>query len=63
LQIRGEKYGYKAGFLMLAIEGFPFKIINASQPMVENTLLVNIKYYPVDECHPQIQLKYALIKH
>jgi hypothetical protein len=45
---------------MLAIKGFPSKVVNASQPMVDNTLLVNIKYYPLDECHPQIQLRYAL---
>jgi hypothetical protein len=44
---------------MLAIEGFPSKIVNAGQPMVGNTLWVNIIYYPLDECQPQIQLKYA----
>ena len=38
---------------MLAIEGFPTKIVNASQPMVDNILWVNISYYPVDGCHPQ----------
>ena len=35
---------------MLAIEGFPSKIVNASQPLVDNTLWVNISYYLVDGC-------------
>ena len=38
---------------MLAIEGFPSKTLNACQPMVGDTLWVNIGYYPVDGCHPQ----------
>ena len=40
-------------YSLLAIEGFSSKIVNASQPMVGNTLQVNIGYYPMDECHPQ----------
>jgi hypothetical protein len=38
---------------MLAIEGFPSKIVNACQPMVGDTLWVNNSYYLVNECHPQ----------
>ena len=38
---------------MLTIEGFPSKIENAGQPMVGDTLRVNIGYYPVDGYHPQ----------
>jgi hypothetical protein len=57
----GEKYGHKVGLLMLAIENFPSKTVNAGQPMVGNTLRpVNIDYYPVDKCHPQTQVKGAL---
>jgi hypothetical protein len=44
---------------MLAIEDFPSKIVNAGQPMVGNTLRVNIDYYPVDKCRPQTQLRGA----
>ena len=43
----------KQYYLLLAIEGFPSKIVNAGQPMVGNILWVNIGYYLVDECHPQ----------
>ena len=38
---------------MLAIEGFPSKIVNAGQPVFGDTLWVNINYYLVDGCHPQ----------
>ena len=39
---------------MLAVEGFPSnKIVNACQPMVDDTLWVKFGYYPVDGCHPQ----------
>ena len=38
---------------MLAIEGFPSKIVNVGQPMVDDTLWVNIDYYLVDRWHPQ----------
>jgi hypothetical protein len=51
-----ETYSHKAGLLMLATEDFPSKIVNAGQPVVGNTLRVNIDYYPVDKCHPQTQL-------
>jgi hypothetical protein len=61
LQIRGGEHGHKAGLLILAIEGFPSQIVNAGQPMVDNTLWVNINYYLVDKCYPQIQLKGAPI--
>jgi hypothetical protein len=37
---------------MLTIEDFPSKIVNAGQPMVGNTLRVNIDYYPVDKLNP-----------
>jgi hypothetical protein len=30
---------------MLAIEGFPSKTVNAGQPMLDNTLWINIDYY------------------
>ena len=43
----------KQDYSLLATEGFPSKIVNASQLMVGNILWVNIGYYPVDECHPQ----------
>ena len=43
----------KQYYLLLAIEGFPSKTVNADQPMVGNILWVNIGYYPMDECHPQ----------
>ena len=43
----------KQDYSLLAIEGFPSKIVNAGQLMVGNMLWVNIGYYPVDECHPQ----------
>ena len=49
---RGEKYGQKAGLFMLATEDFPSKEVSAGQPMVGDTLSVNIGYYPVDGCHP-----------
>ena len=38
---------------MLAIEGFPSKIVNVGQPMFGDTLWVNINYYSVDGCYPQ----------
>ena len=44
----------KQDYSLLATEGFPSKIVNADQPMVGNILWVNICYYLVDECHPQI---------
>jgi hypothetical protein len=56
----GEKYGHKAGSFMLAIEGFPSKIVNAGQLMVGDTLWVNIGYYPVDGCYPQTSSKVHL---
>ena len=43
----------KQDYSLLAIEGFPSKIVNAGQPMIDNILWVNLGYYPVDECHPQ----------
>ena len=43
----------KQNYSLLAIEGFPSKIVNAGQLLVGNILWVNIGYYPVDECHPQ----------
>ena len=43
----------KQNYSLLAIEGFPSKIVNAGQSMVGNILWVNIGYYPMDECHPQ----------
>ena len=50
---RGRSMAIKHNYSLLAIEGFPSKIVNAGQPMVDNTLWVNIGYYPVEECHPQ----------
>ena len=44
----------KQDYSLLAIEGFPSKIVNVGQPMVGNILWVNIGYYLMDECHPQI---------
>ena len=46
----------KQDYSLLATEGFSSKIVNAGQPMVGDTLWVNIGYYPVDECHPQTYL-------
>ena len=51
---RGRSMAIKQNYSLLAIESFPFKIVNAGQPMVGNTLWVNIGYYLMDECHPQI---------
>ena len=51
---RGRSMAIKQNYSLLAIEGFPSKIVNAGQSMVGNILWVNIGYYPVDECHPQI---------
>ena len=50
---RGRSMAIRQDYSLLAIEGFPSKIVNADQPMVVNILWVNIGYYPVDECHPQ----------
>jgi len=49
----GRSMAIKQDYSLLAIEGFPSKIVNAGQPIVGDTLWVNIGYYPVDECHPQ----------
>ena len=49
----GRSMAIKQDYSLLAIEGFPSKIVNACQSMVGNILWVNIGYYPVDECHPQ----------
>ena len=46
----GRSMAIKQDYSLLAIEGFPSKIVNAGQPMVGNILWVNIGYYPVDEC-------------
>ena len=51
---RGRSMAIKQNYSLLAIEGFPSKIVNAGQPMVGDTLWVNIGYYLMDECHPQI---------
>ena len=51
---RGRSMAIKQDYSLLATEGFPSKIVNVGQPMVGDTLWVNIGYYPVDECHPQI---------
>ena len=51
---RGRSMAIKQDYSLLAIECFSSKIVNAGQPMVGDTLWVNISYYPVDECHPQI---------
>ena len=50
---RGRSMAINQDYSLLAIEGFPSKIVNAGQLMVGNMLRVNIGYYPVDECHPQ----------
>ena len=50
---RGRNMSIKQDYSLLAIEGFPSKIVNAGQLMVGNILWVNIGYYPMDECHPQ----------
>ena len=50
---RGRSMAINQYYSLLAIEGFPSKIVNAGQLMVGNMLRVNIGYYPVDECHPQ----------
>ena len=50
---RGRSMAIKQNYSLLAIEGFPSKIVNAGQLMVRNILWVNIGYYPVDECYPQ----------
>ena len=50
---RGRSMAIRQDYSLLAIEGFPSKMVNVSQPMVGNTLWVNIGYYPMDECHSQ----------
>ena len=50
---RRRSMAIKQDYSLLAIEGFPSKIVNAGQLMVGNILWVNIGYYPMDECHPQ----------
>ena len=50
---RGRSMAINQDYSLLAIEGFPSKIVNAGQLLVGNILWVNIGYYPVDECHPQ----------
>ena len=47
---RGRSMPIKQNYSLLAIEGFHSKIVNIGQPMVDNTLWVNIGYYPVDGC-------------
>ena len=48
---RGEKYGHKARLFMLAIEDFSYKVVNATQPLVE--IYLEDILCPVDIYNPQ----------